>query len=149
MLMRFDPFRELERLTQPSGGGGVNRQVTMPMDAYRRGDQFLVHFDLPGVQADSIELTVERNVLTVRAERSFNGAEGEEWLVAERPRGTFTRQLFLGEGLDPDRVAADYTQGVLTLTIPVAEQAKPRRVEVNRGEAGNGSQIIDTASAAS
>ncbi len=145
MLMRFDPFRELERLAQPSGGTTQSRQVAMPMDAYRRGDQFLVHFDLPGVRADSIELTVERNVLTVRAERNWEAGEGEEWLVAERPRGTFSRQLFLGEGLDPDRIQADYDHGVLTVTIPVAEQAKPRRVEVGQGDGG---KAIDTPSSA-
>ena len=149
MLMRFDPFRELDRLTQQSWSGQQARTAAMPIDAYRRGDQFLVHFDLPGVDPASIELTVEKNVLTVGAERSWARKEGDEIVVAERPQGRFTRQLFLGEGLDPDRVAADYTQGVLTLTIPVAEQAKPRRVEVNRGESGNGSHVIDTASAAS
>jgi HSP20 family protein len=133
-LMRFDPFRELDRmaqlLTQPSGG---LRQLTMPMDAYREGDQFVVRFDLPGVDPDSIDLTVERNVLTVRAERKWSPAEGQDVVVAERPQGTFTRQLFLGESLDTDRVAASYDQGVLTLRIPVAEQAKPRKVEVTAG----------------
>ena len=133
-LMRFDPFRELDRmaqlLTQPSGG---LRQLTMPMDAYREGDQFVVRFDLPGVDPDSIDLTVERNVLTVRAERKWSPAEGQDVVVAERPRGTFTRQLFLGESLDTDRVAASYDRGVLTLRIPVAEQAKPRKVEVTAG----------------
>src|SRR5262245_25399979 len=102
-LMRFDPFRELDRmaqlLTQPSGG---LRQLTMPMDAYREGDQFVVRFDLPGVDPGSIDLTVERNVLTVRAERKWSPAEGQDVVVAERPQGTFTRQLFLGESLDTD-----------------------------------------------
>jgi HSP20 family protein len=133
-LMRFDPFRELDRmaqlLTQPSGG---LRQLTMPMDAYREGDQFVVRFDLPGVDPDSIDLTVERNVLTVRAERKWSPAEGQDVVVAERPQGTFTRQLFLGESLDTDRVGASYDRGVLTLRIPVAEQAKPRKVEVTAG----------------
>lgn len=133
-LMRFDPFRELDRmaqlLTQPSGG---LRQLTMPMDAYREGDQFVVRFDLPGVDPDSIDLTVERNVLTVRAERKWSPAEGQDVVVAERPQGTFTRQLFLGESLDADRVVASFDRGVLTLRIPVAEQAKPRRVEVTAG----------------
>ncbi len=130
MLMRFDPFRELDRLTQQSWGGQQARTAVMPIDAYRRGDQFLVHFDLPGVDPASIELTVEKNVLTVGAERSWPRKEGDEIVVAERPQGRFTRQLFLGEGLDADRIQASYDQGVLTVTIPVAEQAKARRVEV-------------------
>ena len=145
MLMRFDPFRELERMTQPSGAGSQVRQPTMPMDAYRRGDRFLVKLDLPGVDPASIDLTVERNVLTIRAERDWEADDVAEWVVAERPRGVFSRQLFLGEGLDPDRINADYDQGVLTVTIPVAEQAKPRRVEVS---SGGGGQAIVTGSAA-
>jgi HSP20 family protein len=143
MLMRFDPFRELDRLTQPSAAGNQVRQPSMPMDAYRRGDRFLVKLDLPGVDAASIELTVERNVLTIRAERDWAADESVEWVVAERPQGTFSRQLFLGEGLDPDRIQADYDQGVLTVTIPVAEQAKARRVEVSSGGRG---QAISTSS---
>jgi HSP20 family protein len=144
MLMRFDPFRELDRLAQPSASGNHVRQPSMPMDAYRRGDRFLVKLDLPGVDAASIELTVERNVLTIRAERDWAADESVEWVVAERPRGTFSRQLFLGEGLDPDRIQADYDQGVLTVNIPVAEQAKARRVEVSSG--GGGGQAISTGS---
>src|SRR5919112_2051580 len=136
--MRFDPFRELDRLAEQVTGG--SRSPSMPMDAYRTGDQFVVHFDLPGVEADDIELTVEKNVVTVRAERTAASEGVEEVLVAERPQGVFTRQLFLGEMLDPGRVAADYAQGVLTLTIPVAEQAKPRRVQVSGSE---GSSPID------
>jgi HSP20 family protein len=131
MLMRFDPFRELDRLTQQTWG---STRSVMPMDAYRNGDQFLVHFDLPGVDPGSIELTVEKNVLTVQAHRKFERNNGEEWLVAERPQGSFSRQIFLGDSLDVDRIAANYDQGVLTLTIPVAEQAKPRKVEVNSGQ---------------
>ncbi len=129
--MRFDPFRELERLTQQTwGGNGAGAGPAMPMDAYRQGDRFLVHFDLPGIDPDSIELTVEKNVLTVGAERSWGRQESQEWVVAERPQGTFSRQIFLGETLDADRIEAAYDQGVLTLTIPVAEQAKPRKVAV-------------------
>ncbi len=131
MLMRFDPFREVERLTQRLGGGG--RTPVLPMDAYRHGDQLVAHFDLPGVDPDSIEVTVERNVLTVRAERAIARGEGEEWLVAERPQGSYSRQVFLGEGLDADALEARYDQGVLTLTLPVAEAAKPRKVEVTSG----------------
>jgi HSP20 family protein len=113
------------------------------MDAYRHGDSFLVHFDLPGVDPPSIELTVEKNVLTVRAERTSQRAEDDEVVVAERPQGTFSRQVFLGEGLDPDRIEARYDSGVLTLTIPVAEQAKPRRVEIVSSQSK--AQPIDTA----
>jgi HSP20 family protein len=138
MLMRFDPFRELDRLTQQA-----SRPAVMPMDAYRRGDAFLVHFDLPGVEASSIDLTVEKNVLTVSAERRFQPQDGDEALVAERPHGSFSRQLFLGESLDADHVEAHYENGVLTLTIPVAEKAKPRRVEVS---SSGGGRAIDAES---
>jgi HSP20 family protein len=134
MLMRTDPFRELDRLTQQMLGTAA-RPVAMPMDAYRREDTFYVEFDLPGVQADSIDLTVEQNVLTVRAERSGLDFDGIEPIVTERPAGTFTRQVFLGETLDTERLAADYRAGVLTLTIPVREAAKPRRVEVTSEDA--------------
>src|SRR5947208_1831416 len=135
MLMRFDPFRELDRqfdrLSQRNWGAGV-----MPIDAYRRGDRFYVHFDLPGVEPDSVDLEVEKNVLTVKAERAWEPKEGDEVVVAERPRGTFSRQLFLGETLDTDHIEANYDKGVLTVRIPVAEAAKPRKVAI--GAAGNG-----------
>lgn len=134
MLMRFDPFRELDRLTQPGWTGG--RAPVMPMDAYRDGEQFFVHLDLPGIDPSTIDLTVEKNVLTVSAERRWNRTEGLEMVVSERPQGSFTRQLFLGEGLDPDRIDARYEQGVLTITIPVAEQAKPRKVSISHGSGG-------------
>ncbi|MDP9389273.1 MAG: Hsp20/alpha crystallin family protein [Actinomycetota bacterium] len=137
MLMRFDPFRELDRLAQQGNWAAPpSRTSVMPMDAYRRGDHFLVHFDLPGVDPASVELTIEKNVLTVRAERSWQRQEGDEVVVAERPQGAFTRQLFLGEGLDAERVSATYDQGVLTISVPVAEQAKPRKVEINTGAGG-------------
>ena len=125
MLMRFDPFREVDRLTQL-----WQRTPTAPMDAYRQGDRFVVHLDLPGVDPASIDLTVEKNVLTVRAERHGVEGDGLEWLANERPQGSFARQLFLGEGLDADRIEAGYDQGVLTITVPVAEAAKPRKVEI-------------------
>jgi HSP20 family protein len=130
MLMRFDPFRELDRLTQTPWG---NSRPVMPMDAYRRNGDFVVHFDVPGVDPGSIDLTVEKNVLTVTAERHFARQEGDEITVSERPQGRFNRQLFLGESLDPDHISASYDQGVLTLHIPVAERAKPRRVEISAG----------------
>ena len=129
MLMRFDPFREMDRLSQQAFGSTA-RMPVMPMDAYRHGDQFTVHFDLPGVDASSIDLTVEKNVLTVSAERHWEPEEGNQVVVAERPQGRFSRQLFLGEGLDADRIEASYDNGVLTVSIPVAEQAKPRKVEI-------------------
>ncbi|HYZ55342.1 MAG TPA: Hsp20/alpha crystallin family protein [Streptosporangiaceae bacterium] len=129
MLMRTDPFRELDRLTQQVLGTAA-RPAAMPMDAYRKGDNFYIHLDLPGVRADSIDLTVEQNVLTVRAERSPMEGGSVQMIVAERPSGTFTRQVFLGETLDAEHIAADYDAGVLTLTIPVHEAAKPRSIEI-------------------
>jgi HSP20 family protein len=141
MLMRFDPFREVDRLTEAMlERAGVPR---MPMDAYRHGDSFLVHFDLPGIDPGSIEVTVEKNVLAVKAERGSTQTEQDEVVVAERPQGTFSRQVFLGEGLDPEHIEARYDSGVLTLTIPVAEQAKPRRVEIASGQSN--ALLIETA----
>jgi HSP20 family protein len=145
MVMRFDPFRELDRLSNEVWGtGAARRQHAMPLDAYRKGDTFYVHFDLPGVDPSTVELTVEKNVLNVRAERAFELGDGIEVLVAERPQGTYSRQLFLGETLDTDKVSAGYDQGVLTITIPVAEAAKPRRVQI--GGSGGGAQAIDAES---
>lgn len=141
MLMRTDPFRELDRLAQQAFGT-MSRPAAMPMDAYRNGDTFLVQFDLPGVNPDAVELTVEKNVLTVRAERTKPSSEGVEMLVSERPQGTFTRQMFLGETLDTDKIEARYDAGVLTLTIPVAEQAKPRKVEIS--SSGSGPRVLQT-----
>jgi len=129
MLMRTDPFRELDRLTQQVFGA-VGRSVAMPMDAYRKGNEFYVHFDLPGVDPDSIDLTVERDVLTVKAERPAVHDDETELIVSERPAGSFTRQLFLGEILDTEHIEADYHAGVLTLRIPVHEAAKPRKVAI-------------------
>ena len=147
MLMRFDPFRELDRqfdrLSQRNWAAGV-----MPIDAYRRGDHFYVHFDLPGVDPRSVDLEVEKNVLTVKAERSWEPSEGDEVVVAERPRGTFTRQLFLGETLDTDHIEAQYDKGVLTVSIPVAEAAKPRKVTIGAAENGQPEAINASSSAA-
>jgi HSP20 family protein len=133
MLMRTDPFRELDRLSQQLMGslGTAARPSAMPMDAWRAGDEFVVEFDLPGVDPGSVDLDVERNVLTVRAERPpLNG--DQELLAAERPRGVFSRQLILGDNLDTERIQARYDSGVLTLRIPVAEKAKPRKIEISR-----------------
>jgi len=137
MLMRTDPFRELDRLTQQLVGTTA-RPTFMPMDAWREKDTFVVEFDLPGVQADSIDLDVERNVLTVRAERKAH-ENGTEFVAAERPRGVFSRQLILGDNLNLDQISASYRDGVLRLTIPVAERAKPRKIEV---AAENGQHAI-------
>lgn len=134
MLLRFDPFRAVDRFPDPSmaAAGGP----AMPMDAYRRGDHVVVHLDMPGVEPDTLDLTVERNVLTVSARREWQPAEADQVLVSERPQGTFTRQLLLGDTLAADDVTADYEHGVLTVTIPVAEQAKPRKVEIGGGRGG-------------
>ncbi|MEU2713347.1 Hsp20/alpha crystallin family protein [Streptomyces sp. NPDC007205] len=140
MLMRTDPFRDFDRLTRQLFGDAT-RPAAMPMDAYRAGDDFLVHFDLPGIDPETIELDVERNVLNVRAERRNPAPEDAELLVAERPTGAFTRQLFLGDTLDTDRIDASYEAGVLTLRIPVAEQAKPRRIQITGGTSGDRKQL--------
>jgi HSP20 family protein len=128
MLMRTDPFRELDRFAQQVAGTW-SRPTSMPMDAYRSGEEFVVAFDLPGVTPDAIELNVERNVLTVKAERRPTHHQGE-MQISERPLGVFSRQLFLGDTLDTEHVSADYADGVLTLRIPVLEKAKPRRIEI-------------------
>lgn len=136
-LVRSDPFRELDRLAQQVWGlNNGSRSLAMPMDAYRKGDSFLIQFDLPGVDADSIELTVEDNVLSVKAERAVPPVnEGVEKLVSERLYGTFTRQVFLGDNLDTEHIEANYEQGVLTLSIPVAPHAKARRIPIrNQGD---------------
>ena len=135
MLMLTDPFRELERLTQQMLGtnGTSARPSVMPMDAWRSGDMFHVQFDLPGVAPDSIELDVERNVVTVRAERPSRD-NGAELIAAEQPRGVFSRQLILGDNLDTERIDASYDAGVLALQIPVAEKAKPRRISIAHNE---------------
>ena len=135
MLMRTDPFRDLDRLAQQvfNGPGTWSRPAAMPMDAYRAGDEFVVAFDLPGVAADAIELDVERNVLTVKAERRPTvNKQDVEMQVSERPLGVYSRQLFLGDTLDTEHITADYDAGVLTLRIPIAERAKPRRITIGR-----------------
>ena len=138
MLMRFDPFRAVEQAAQLWGQA---RAPVVPIDAYRQGERFVVQVDLPGVDPASVELTVDKNVLTVRAERQPEQVDGLEWLVSERPHGSFSRQLFLGEGLDVDHIEATYDHGVLTVTVPVAEAAKPRKVEIT---AGGGPKAIET-----
>lgn len=142
MLLRFDPFREIDRLTEQMVSGTRTARM-VPMDVYRRGDSYVVELDLPGVDASAIDLSIDRNTLTIRAERSPVFREGDEVLVAERPQGAFTRQLALGDGLDTERVSADYDNGVLRLTIPVAPTAKPRRVQITSG--GRGHEVVDVA----
>ncbi|MFT4081742.1 MAG: Hsp20/alpha crystallin family protein [Nocardioides sp.] len=132
MLMRTDPFRDFDRLTEAMLGTRA-RPAVMPMTAYRDDNSFVVHLDLPGASADSIDLTVEQNVLTVHAERKPPAGDAER-VVDERSYGVFSRQLFLGETLDADQLSANYDAGVLTLRIPIAEKAKPRKVEITAGE---------------
>lgn len=138
MLMRTDPFRELDRFAQQVLGTAA-RPAVMPMDAWREGEEFVVEFDLPGIDAESLDIDIERNVVTVRAERPALDPN-REMLATERPRGVFSRQLVLGDNLDTDNIEASYTEGVLRLRIPVAERAKPRKISVGRGE---GRQAID------
>jgi HSP20 family protein len=136
MLLRTtDPFRDFDRLTQQLLGT-TNRPAVMPMDAWREGDHFVIEFDLPGINRDSIDLDVERNVLTVRAERVARNGDWE-MLASERPRGVFSRQLVLGDNLDLDRIEAAYDGGVLRLTVPVAEKAKPRKISITGTENGD------------
>ena len=140
MLLRFDPFRDFDRLTEQLLGSGAAARP-MPMDVYRSGDHFVLHFDLPGIDPESVDLSVEENVLTVRASRAARSTEGVQFLVAERPTGEFTRQLVLGNGVDLSGIAATYDAGVLTVTIPVAETAKPRKIAIT--SAGSGRKVIE------
>ncbi|WP_328491661.1 Hsp20/alpha crystallin family protein [Streptomyces sp. NBC_00414] len=136
MLMRTDPFRELDRLAQQLTGvtGTWSRPSVMPMDAYREGEEYVIALDLPGVAKDAVEVDVERNMLTVKAERRpVVGAEDVQMELSERPVGVYSRQLVLADTLDTERITADYEAGVLTLRIPIAERAKPRKVAIGGG----------------
>ena len=135
MFVRFDPFRDLDRLASELVGA-ARTPASMPMDCLRAGDSVVVRFDLPGIDAESLEVSAENNTLTVRAERHRQDPDYAVYLTSERPSGTYARQLVLGDGLAVDDIRAEYRDGVLTLTIPVAEQAKPRRIEVSRGSDG-------------
>lgn len=146
MLMRYDPFRELDRFAS-SVFDAASTPRAMPMDAYRQGDDLHVHLDLPGVDPDSVELMVEKNVLSVTARRHFDRTGSDELIVSERPQGVFSRQIFLGEGLDTDALEAAYVNGVLSITVPVLESARPRRVPISI--AGGTQQAIETGDAAS
>lgn len=143
MLLRWDPFRELDRLSEAQAQGPARRPA-LPIDAVRRGDRLHIALDLPGVDPATVELTVEKNVLTIRAERHWQPGEDDEVLMAERPRGAFARQLFLGDNLDTEAIEATAEHGVLHVVIPMAEAAKPRRIEVADG--GSGGHAIETAS---
>jgi HSP20 family protein len=140
-LMRFDPFRELDRLTDQTLAG-VRTARTLPLEALRRGDQFIVALDVPGMEGRDIDVTAERNVIEITARRRPIRQEGDEVIVDERPQGEFRRQLFLGDNLDPNKMTAVCDRGVLTLTIPVSEESKPRKVEI--GNAGQGQQAVQT-----
>lgn len=133
MLMRSDPFRDFDRLAQQlMGVGTTSRPVVMPMDAWREGDTFVLEFDLPGVRPETVDLDVERNVLTIKAERPAQNGDWE-MLASERPKGLFSRQLVLGDNLDLEHIEAAYDAGVLRLRVPVAERAKPRKIEIKTG----------------
>lgn len=131
MSIGYDPFNRLEELREQLLSGGRTPQ-SFPMDAYRRGDEFFIHLDLPGVQPDTVDITVENQILTVTAERRFEQRESDEFIVSERPQGRFSRQLRLGSTVDVENIAASYEDGVLTLTLPVSERARPRQIPVNR-----------------
>jgi HSP20 family protein len=137
MLVRTDPFRDFDRLAQQMLGTTA-RPAAMPMDAWRDGEQIVVEFDLPGVDPDSVDLDVERNVLTVRAERRPPTWDDTEMIAAERPRGVFSRQVILGDTLDTDRIQARYDAGVLTVRLPIAEKAKPRKIAITNADADRG-----------
>jgi HSP20 family protein len=145
-VIRFDPFRDIDRLAEQVLGatsGSTRVPRFMPMDVYRDGDHFVLRVDLPGVDPDSIDVNVDNGMLSIRAERSGPEGEGLDWILSERSTGTYLRQLTLGEGVDTDEIAAGYEAGVLTVTIPVAEKAKPRRIQVSAG--GGGTAIPTTA----
>jgi HSP20 family protein len=137
-VMRFDPFRDFDRLTEQVLGtaSSVRAPRFMPMDVYRDGDRFVLHVDLPGVDADSIDVDVDSGMLTIRAERGGPEGESLDWLLSERYAGSYMRQLTLGDGVDPDAITADYDSGVLTVVIPVADKAKPRKISVSGGGGG-------------
>ncbi|QDQ09577.1 Hsp20/alpha crystallin family protein [Streptomyces spectabilis] len=139
MLMRTDPFRELDRVAQQLMGPGTwSRPSAMAMDAYREGDEYVVAFDLPGVSAEAIDIDVERNMLTVKAERRpVAKADSVQMELSERPLGVFSRQIVLADTLDTERITADYDAGVLTLRIPIAERAKPRKITISGESARN------------
>ena len=139
-MLRFDPFRDFDRITEqllgvPSGSARAPR--FMPMDLYRSGDHYVLHADLPGVDPGSVDVGVENGTLTIRAQRSERTEDAVQWIASERFTGTFMRQLALGDDVDAEKISATYANGVLTVTLPVLEQAKPRRVEISVQDAPN------------
>jgi HSP20 family protein len=139
-VLRFDPFRDFDRMTEqllgvPSGSARAPR--FMPMDLYRSGDHYVLHADLPGVDPGSVDVGVENATLTIKAQRSERTEDGVQWIASERFAGTYMRQIALGDDIDADRITATYANGVLTVTLPVTERAKPRRVEITVDEAGS------------
>ena len=147
MLIQTDPFRDLDTLFSRMTGRQPNSTGVMPMDAFRRGSDVWVHIELPGVKAENLDITVERNVLTVSAEREWQRQEGDQHYFGERFRGSFRRQIQLGDGLDLEHLEADLHDGILTIRIPVAEQAKPRKVQV--GQAATNPEAIETTTSSS
>ena len=133
-MLRFDPFRDFDRVTEqllgvPSGSARAPR--FMPMDLYRSGDHYVLHADLPGIDPGSVDVNVENNTLTIKAQRSERSEEGVQWITSERFAGAYMRQIALGDGIDADKISATYANGVLTVTLPVAERAKPRKVNIS------------------
>jgi HSP20 family protein len=149
VLIQTDPFRDLDTLFSRFAGRQTNSAGVMPMDAFRRGSDVWVHIDLPGVKAENLEITVERNVLTIAAERNWQRQDGDQPYFGERYRGNFRRQIQLGDGLDLENLEADLHDGVLTVRIPVAEQAKPRKVQVSQSTANNSPEAIETTTSSS
>jgi HSP20 family protein len=143
-MMQTDPFRDLDTLFSRFSNRGPNSSGVMPMDAFRRGSDVWVHIDLPGVKAENLDITVERNTLTVAAERDWQRQEGDQPYFGERYRGSFRRQIQLGEGLDLQHLEADLHDGVLTVRVPVAEQAKPRKIQIGQSGAGTAPEAIET-----
>jgi HSP20 family protein len=147
MMIQTDPFRDLDTLFSRFAGRQSNASGVMPMDAFRRGSDIWVHIDLPGVKAESLDITVERNVLTISAERDWQRQEGDQPYFGERYRGNFRRQIQLGDGLDLENLEADLHDGVLTVRIPVAEKAKPRKVQIGQGDAKKAPDAIEATTA--
>jgi HSP20 family protein len=141
MAMNFDPFRELDRMASALLDQSQGPRL-MPMDLYREGDHYVLNADLPGIDPGSVDIDVDGELLTIRAERSLRGNEGVQWLARERRGGSFLRQLTLGQGIDTEHISATYTNGILSVTIPVTERAKPRKIEVSSGETAGGQQVM-------
>ena len=148
-MIQTDPFRDLDTLFSRFAGRGANSGGVMPMDAFRRGSDVWVHIDLPGVKAENLDITVERNVLTIAAERTWQRQEGDQPYFGERYRGNFRRQIQLGDGLDLEHLEADLHDGVLTVRVPVAEQAKPRKVQISQGKSESSPEAIEATTSTS